>query len=597
MKCLAQTLCILFFFPLISFCAVYVVPGDFPTIQKAIDSAEHGDEIIVLPGTYFENLHFYLEKVTVRSLDGPEVTVLDGNQNGSVVTFASGERPDTVIDGFTITNGSGTLVGSNHYGGGIHCNNRSSPTITNNIITGNNVDYGGGGISCDDHSDPLIVYNTISNNRAGYHGGGIFCDDGSSAEIQENMIMENEAGYGVPPDTIFQPDLYSGGGVFGFKSSLQIHDNIIKNNTGTYHGGGVLLGWNSVTTSRILNNVVFNNQAQKGAGIYCCHSSNAHVQRNQVYNNTALLYGGGICCRDEYDQLFIKDNDIYENSAEFGGGISCEHADTLIVNNFIFRNSAESGGGIHGQNSDVIIVNNTIFYNDAVRGGAFFGIRESSPRIVNTICWQNEALDGPELWIGDTGSPATLIVNYCDVEGGQASVYVAPGSTLMWGNGIIDSDPLFVDADGNDFNILYPSPCRDAGTNAVPEIPSLDPRGDPRIAYDCVDIGADEFYPHLYVTGHLTPGEYIDAKIVGVPGTAPVGLFIGSGESAIPLEHRWGLFYLEFPIILFVLWPVPTDGIIIIRTDVPTSPPAPYNVHMQALIGDQLSNLSIMKVR
>ena len=42
------------------------------------------------------------------SASGPESTIIDGNEEGSVVTFISGEDEDTVIDGFTITNGTGT---------------------------------------------------------------------------------------------------------------------------------------------------------------------------------------------------------------------------------------------------------------------------------------------------------------------------------------------------------------------------------------------------------------------------------------------------------------------------------------------------------
>ena len=82
------------------------VPGDQPTIQAGIDAASDGDTVLVAPGTYFENIDFKGKGITVRSSSGPEVTVIDGNQTGQVVRFDSGETIDSIIEGFTITNGN-----------------------------------------------------------------------------------------------------------------------------------------------------------------------------------------------------------------------------------------------------------------------------------------------------------------------------------------------------------------------------------------------------------------------------------------------------------------------------------------------------------
>ncbi len=78
------------------------------SIQTAIDNAVDTDEIVVAPGTYFETIDFLGNAIALRSSDGPDVTIIDAQQTGTVVTCNSGEGPGTVLEGFTITGGSGT---------------------------------------------------------------------------------------------------------------------------------------------------------------------------------------------------------------------------------------------------------------------------------------------------------------------------------------------------------------------------------------------------------------------------------------------------------------------------------------------------------
>ena len=108
------------------------VPGDYPKIQAGIDAAQNGDKILVAGGTYYENINFSGKAIKVTSEKGWDVTVIDGNQSGSVIRFEKGEGLNSVIEGFTITNGSGTWVGGifpGYFGGGIFCNG-SSPTMS-----------------------------------------------------------------------------------------------------------------------------------------------------------------------------------------------------------------------------------------------------------------------------------------------------------------------------------------------------------------------------------------------------------------------------------------------------------------------------------
>jgi len=144
-----------------SFAAEIHVPSQFSTIQAAIDASQDNDIIIVQPGTYTENIDYNGKAITLTStnpLDPTIVasTIIDGNMNGSVVTFDSGETPNSILTGFTIKNGNGTLIDGKRYGGGIYCGIQSTPTIRRNKIINNTADVGGA-IFIHGNSPPTIT--------------------------------------------------------------------------------------------------------------------------------------------------------------------------------------------------------------------------------------------------------------------------------------------------------------------------------------------------------------------------------------------------------------------------------------------------------
>jgi len=167
---------------------IYEVPLTFATIQGAIDAAIDRDLILVSPGTYVENLDFSGKAITVRSTRGAALTIIDGGGAGSAVTFATGESPLSILEGFTITNGNG-FAAHPPGGGGITCR-AASPLIARNLIVSNDAP-GGGGIVCSDRATPIIVNNVIRANTCALDGGGGVSCIGSSPVLTNNTIVGN----------------------------------------------------------------------------------------------------------------------------------------------------------------------------------------------------------------------------------------------------------------------------------------------------------------------------------------------------------------------------------------------------------------------
>lgn len=265
--------------PNAAFCGTIRVPIDQPTIQAGINAAIAGDTVLVEPGTYFENINFRGKNIVVTSryflahdITMIHSTVINGSvpafpDTGSCVLIISGEDTTAVLQGFTLTGGTGTSWTDEHgaglynEGGGILIA-LSSPTIQYNIIRNNNVNRtigvstGGGGIRMGDGS-PRIYNNFITRN-AGMYGGGIVSNYATPI-IRNNIIAKNV----VSPAIAGRPT-FGGGGVWINNQPARLDNNTIVENsasgTGTApagRGGGIVAYWGGSANGS--NNIVFNN--------------------------------------------------------------------------------------------------------------------------------------------------------------------------------------------------------------------------------------------------------------------------------------------------------------------------------------------------
>jgi parallel beta-helix repeat protein/predicted outer membrane repeat protein len=432
--------------------ATFNVPGNYSTIQAAVDVASDGDEILVAPGIYTSSHPGHVvdtrsKAIAIRSTGGAAVTTINGEDVRRGLACFSGEVDSTIVEGFTIKScfssdydydNSGSISTWERSGGGILCH-ESSPTLTDCIIDANTTNDDGGGIYCYSNSDPTINNCTISGNT----GGGIYCD-GSSPTITECTIT-NHSGSGIYCDggsptitgcTISDnTTTRNGGGIYCYSnSSPTITGCVISGNaangTGLFDGGGGIYcqgGSPTISGCTITNNTAngYGSSGTGGGGIYC-YSSDPTITGCEISNNTAINDGGGIYCEYGSDPT-ITGCMITGNTASSGGGIYSNNSDPTISGCEISDNTAnDSGGGIYCVvGSDPTITDCTISGNTADYGGGIYCSSNSDPTLIDTSVCGNQAdqIYGP--WIDGGG---VCLSFSCDDNDGDGTPDACQGS-------------------------------------------------------------------------------------------------------------------------------------------------------------------------
>ncbi len=336
------------------------VPQDASTIQAAIDAATEGDIVEVARGTYAgdgnRDIDFRGKGITVRSADGPDATTIDcGVHRG--VYFHSGERPDSVLRGFTIVGGAApgsqipadnvTWVSSSAHpiGGGIFCE-FSSPAIIDCVVKACSAELGGGiGVVA---GQPTIVNCTIQECRAGGQvspqsggrGAGIGLMRGAVAELIDCTITRNVA----------SNNNSLGAGLYCWKSQVRLIGCDISFNDapGSPKGSGLYAGGSSVNLE-MANCIVSNNITGAGA-IYVGSSTGTSPSENTIESVRIT-------------NCTIADNKLSAQAvSSAAGGIYAMTADVEVRNSIVWSNSGASVSLVSPASS------NPVLYSD-IQGG------------------------------------------------------------------------------------------------------------------------------------------------------------------------------------------------------------------------------------
>ncbi len=471
------------------------VPADFPTIQAALDIAIEGDEIVVSPGTYNEALVLPGFVVTLRSSDGPEMTVIDattapdGPNGKSVIAIAQSVFSQSAyrIEGFTITGGTGYTVSAIPgekftIGGGIYISEsgllETGVVITDCIVEDNQASSGGG----------IYVYMT-------------------SVALEDSIIRNNTA-IERGPFGFFDGE---GGGVYADTSSfLTVDGCTFENNHAPYGAGGAYYG--SGQTTHISNSVFESNSCNSSGGAIFFSFSTLVVNKSEFRNNStsgtepAESYGGGAIGNNspeftinQVSQCLFSGNQTNGFNARGGAILNHEETDFLVDGCVFTENSSVYAGGALGLISGELILNCTFANNNAVFGQAIFVdelLNAFGTFVANSVLWGNGV--GAPIFAASN----SVQVAYSIIEGGWNS----------FGTENLDADPMFVDAMNRNFSLMAGSPANDSGDlfvyyDILPGV-ETDIAGNPRLNDDpsvpatgvsllgqSIDRGAYEFQP------------------------------------------------------------------------------------------------------
>lgn len=430
---------------------------------------------------------------------------------------------------------------SENMGGGLMLYGPSNINIDGVIVKGNIASWAGGlgFVGC----EVKIKDATISHNLATAIGGGIACD--ASTVIIENSIFEKDSssniagGIHVWQGSIILKNVslvgnsaYAGGGLNGDWSKVVLEQSQIKNNSA--QGGGGLFLFNS---HLLMDNCSLEgNSALTNAGaieyavdslvfdsLFVCSLLGSEITKNrsgnaaggmsiqQTHTNYPLLdlridscliadnsahHVGGFRIMRCMEPLELSNSIVKGNQVEAwtGGGSISNQSKGHVYNCLFYDNhsalvdtGATTGGlGIASMNTKVDVNHCTFFGNSAGRGGGLQVYRGGDAVVSNSIFWENYPHQLALSAVWDT-IPCTLTLNHNNIQYGLDSIKITDSiSTVIFGTGNLEEDPLFVNPSHSDFHLMDTSPAIGAAKDSIQVeavwyySPPFDIEGNPR---------------------------------------------------------------------------------------------------------------------
>jgi hypothetical protein len=481
------------------------VPSQYATIQAAINVSTSGDQILVAPVIYSGAINYLGKNVVVASTGGAAVTTLTAPA-GRVVTFATGETSNAVLQGFTITGAFGgvSIVGASPQIVG--CRFMNCLAVGSSSCTGGNLGCNNGGGVYVSSSSAFPTTPTLMDCEfdgciaTGQGGGGLFA------------INQNPGNFGVALSNCTFSNCAAAANS-GFGGAI--------NMSSTFgHGFSATLSGCSFSSCSALS----------GGAVY-------------AYNSSSTIPSSIALTKCDFHSNSTSPASNGDGSALLAGGAGVSAVGCRFTRNHAGNNYVVSIPVVLPASSATFtgctIANNTC--------GAIFGglgcSGSPSASLVNTIAQANTTLD--------VYSTSPVATSNCNIGIGT---YVASPSNIV-------GDPQFVDPANGDFHLAPSSPLKDKGTFLASLTPT-DLDGGARVVGSAPDIGADEI-PALGMPG---TGEDFDLFVWKNGGGDPLKTTLSGGTGDVLrllLRSPGGSFVGATPVLAGILFPSSVTPILI----------------------------------
>ena len=311
--------------------------GDYTTIQEAVDAAAGGDEILVRPGVYAEEVVIEEKAITVRG-DGPIDEIVLELDEGALFTLSNS---DAEVADLTLRGGLDTQ-GMNLVGG--------APTVRGVVFDGTGVPYESNQLG---QGGSLTILGDAQVLDSSFVGGGeILVGLFGNAVLENNELTDGPHIYLQAPgaDAVVRNNTIKGTfdraiGLFG-ETTMTIENNTIVG----AGGDGITVGWNTAN-DRLINPLITGNDISDSlVGIKVHNGADPVVESNRLSGNETAVINLGAAATYAGNEL--TGNDI---------GFSFQGSPTLADNSVV-----DGGVGlvVYGSDTQPVLTGNTVCGND-----------------------------------------------------------------------------------------------------------------------------------------------------------------------------------------------------------------------------------------